>query len=78
MRTALPARAKGATNVADNKRQNPVKAQMARVGNYVADVDTAGIDPAMKQTMGIGVKPKKPDALHKFLSMFGMGPKTKK
>lgn len=39
-------------------RQNPAKAQMARVGNYVAPIDTVGIDPAMKETMGIGVKKK--------------------
>lgn len=52
---------------------------MARVGNYVAPIDTVGVDPAMKETMGIGAKPaKKPDALHKLMSMFGMGPKTKK
>ena len=65
--------------MAADKRQNPVKAQTARVGNYTAPVDTAGLDPEMKATMGIGVKPaKKPDALHKLMSMFGMGPRVKK
>jgi len=39
-------------------RRNPAKAQLARVGNYVAPIDTVGVDPAMKETMGIGVKAK--------------------
>jgi hypothetical protein len=28
----------------------------AKVGNYQAPVDTAGMDPEMKKTMGIGKK----------------------
>ena len=37
------------------------KAPSARVGNYRAPVDTVGMDPEMKRTMGFGgkVKPKK-------------------
>ena len=55
------------------KRQNPAKAQMARVGNYVAPVDTTGMDAAMKATMGIGVKPKKKMSLmDRMKSMIGM------
>lgn len=60
------------------KRQNPAKAQLARVGNYVAPVDTVGVDPAMKETMGIGARPRKPSPLDKLMTMFGMGTKRKK
>lgn len=58
------------------RRQNPAKAQMARVGNYVAPVDTTGMDESMKQTMGIGVKPKPKPKKKSFMdnlkSMIGM------
>ena len=36
------------------KRGNPV----AQAGNYAAEVDTAGMDPEMKRTMGVA-KPRK-------------------
>jgi len=47
---------------------------MARVGNYVAPVDTVGIDPAMKETMGLNPKPKpkKKSFVDKMKSMIGM------
>lgn len=38
------------------ERKLPPGRAMARVGNYIAPVDTAGVDPAMKNTMNIGVK----------------------
>ena len=34
------------------------KAPMGKVGNYRAPVDTAGMDPEMKKTMGFGQKKK--------------------
>jgi hypothetical protein len=37
-------------------RKNPV----AQAGNYSAEVDTAGMDPEMKEMLGVGVKPRKP------------------
>ena len=40
-------------------RQNPAKVQKARAGNYMADVDTTGMDPVMKQTLAVGKKAKK-------------------
>jgi hypothetical protein len=39
--------------MATKKQAKPV---VAKVGNYAAKVDTAGMDPAMKRTMGIGAK----------------------
>jgi len=44
-------------------RQNPTARTVGRAGNYAAPVDTAGMDPEMKQTLGMGAKkaaPKKP------------------
>lgn len=43
------------------KKKPQAKPVSARVGNYRAPVDTSGMDPEMKRTMGIGVvkKPKK-------------------
>lgn len=41
------------------KRQNPAAVQKARVGNYIADVDTSGMDPEMKRTMNVGQPAKK-------------------
>jgi len=35
------------------------KAPIGKVGNYAAPVDTAGMDPEMKRTMGFGKKKKK-------------------
>lgn len=32
------------------------KAPIGKVGNYAAPVDTAGMDPEMKKTMGFGAK----------------------
>lgn len=32
---------------------------VARAGGYAAPVDTAGMDPAMKSTLGVGKKRKK-------------------
>lgn len=42
-----------------DKRQNPRAALQARAGNYTAEVDTAGMDPAMKATLGLNKKLKK-------------------
>lgn len=37
------------------------KVAIGRAGNYAAPVDTAGMDPEMRRTLGIGVKrPAKP------------------
>ena len=61
------------------KRRNPANAAMARAGNYVAMVDTAGMDPAMKETLGMNKpKAKKMSMFDGLLSMFGMGPKVQK
>lgn len=54
--------------MAYGKRQNPAKAQQARVGNYTAAVDTTGMDPEMKKTMAIGKK--KMTLMEKMKSMF--------
>jgi uncharacterized protein YqfA (UPF0365 family) len=33
-------------------RRNPV----GRAGNYAQEIDTTGIDPEMKETLGLGIK----------------------
>ena len=41
-------------------RPTPAKpGSVARAGSYVAPVDTAGMDPAMKKTLGVGRKKRK-------------------
>lgn len=35
------------------------KTPTVRVGNYAAEVDTAGMDPEMKETLGLSEKKKK-------------------
>lgn len=41
------------------KRQNPKAAQQARAGNYTAQVDSTGMDPSMKATLGLNKPLKK-------------------
>ena len=49
------------------KRKYPT----ARAGNYAAPIDTAGMDPAMKATLGVGVsRPKKPSWMENLKGMF--------
>lgn len=55
------------------KRQNPAAVAKARAGNYMADVDTTGMDPAMKSTLAVGKKKK-----GMWASLAGMLTKLKK
>ena len=40
--------------MATTKKVKPLKPVTGRVCNYRAPVDTAGMDPEMKRTMGVG------------------------
>ena len=53
-------------------RPSPLKRTVARAGNYVAPVDTAGMDPEMKATLSLSrPKPKQPGLGDTLRKMFG-------